>query len=159
VFLFEALPFGVEGAALDGERVPHVAGDFDEGALDAMLGVADALLGALLDELGVFDPPGQVRHVPAPLLEVGDHVARPALPVKCRLEFLRGGAMLRRGRQPAPSLLALPGLHVCEAFASRGDHDMPVWRRLKLRTRDDLGMVMLALADDRQRVLAARLED
>jgi hypothetical protein len=37
-----------------------------------------------------------------------------------------------------------------------GTGDMPVWQKLELLTRDDIGAVMVALADDRRQVLADR---
>jgi hypothetical protein len=40
-----------------------------------------------------------------------------------------------------------------------GDPDVPVWRRIEALDQATLSAVLLALADDRRRVLAARLED
>jgi hypothetical protein len=40
-----------------------------------------------------------------------------------------------------------------------GDDDMPVWRALELLDAEDLHAMLGALAEDRRRVLAARLED
>jgi hypothetical protein len=40
-----------------------------------------------------------------------------------------------------------------------GDPSVPVWRRIEALDQTTLSAVLLALADDRRRVLAERLED
>jgi hypothetical protein len=40
-----------------------------------------------------------------------------------------------------------------------GDEDEPTWRRIEALGRASLSAVLLALADDRRQVVAARLED